>query len=410
MKGKQQLYKKEMIRQLYFGGSLSCAELSELTGKSLPLATKTLNELVDCGLVQPTGLANSTGGRRPNTYSLVADTMYVLAVAMDQLTTRVALLDMHNNQIGSTAEYALPLANNDHALAELGEILRRHLDQAPIPRKQIIGIGIGMPGFVDVTKGINHSFLKNPGGSLTSYLESVTQLPVFIDNDSSLMALAEYRFGAARGNHNVMVVNIGWGTGLGMIVNGALFRGDSGFAGEFSHIPLFTNNKLCSCGKLGCLETEASLKVLVQMAQEEIRKGKMTSMRQLSTTDTNKAATQILDAAISGDRLAVDLLSEVAYNIGRGIAILIHIMNPGMVVLSGRGAAAGNLWLAPVYQAINENCIPKIAENTSVVVSNLGKKAEVIGAAALVMESLDRSGLMKTLNNFNQRVQAGCLE
>lgn len=398
MKQKQQLYQAELIKHLYYGGSLSCAELSELSEKSLPLTTQMLNHLQERKLVQETGLANSTGGRRPQTYSLVADKMLIVAVAMDQMVTRISLLDMQNREVVPSVQHTLLLTQNGNSLAQLGAILNKFLDSIAEYRSRVIGIGIGMPGFVDVKRGINHSFLKTQNGNITGYLEQATRLPVFIDNDSSLVALAEYKFGAARGSNNVMVVNLGWGTGLGMIVEKHLFRGDSGFAGEFSHIPLFTNNKLCSCGKIGCLETEASLKVLFQKIVESITSGAATSIHNLNVNDINLAVNTILDAAVAGDRLAVSVLTEIAHNVGRGIAILIHIMNPGQVVLSGIGASAGNLWLAPIYQAINENCIPKIAENTTITVSKLGKTAEIIGAAALVIESLSRQDVLKILN------------
>jgi predicted NBD/HSP70 family sugar kinase len=186
-----------------------------------------------------------------------------------------------------------------------------------------------------------------------------------------------------------MVINIGWGVGLGMILEGALFRGDNGFAGEFSHIPLFNNGKLCSCGKSGCLETETSLFVIVEKAKEGIQAGRVTVLKTLLSgreEDLEKDAETIIFSAGKGDRFAIELLSEAGYNIGRGIAILIHLLNPGIVVLSGRGALAGKIWQAPIQQALNEHCIPRLAINTEICISTLGYEAELIGSAALVME------------------------
>jgi predicted NBD/HSP70 family sugar kinase len=389
MKSKQLLYKKEMIRHLYFGGILSCAELSELTEKSLPLTSKILNELLENEVVQETGLANSTGGRRPQTYQLAAEIMFVVAVAMDQYITRIAVLDMHNNYVTGIEEYPLKLAGNKYALESLGDLIEDFILRSGIPTEKIMGIGIGMPGFVDVNKGINHSFLQTGNLSITSYLQKVTGLPVFIDNDSSVIALAESRFGAGRDHKNVMVVNVSWGIGLGMILDKNLYRGESGFAGEFSHIPIFTNNKICSCGKIGCLETEASLVVLIKKAIEGINSGRSTSLHDLSLDHTASSASAIIKSASEGDKFAIELISEIGYNIGRGIAILIHILNPGIIVLSGRGASAGNLWQAPIQQVINENCIPKISENTRVEISTMGNHAELIGAASLVIEHIE---------------------
>lgn len=400
MSVKQEFYKSELIKQLYYGGALSCADLSDLTQKSIPLVAKNLSDLVRCGIVTETGLAQSSGGRRPQTYSIAKGNMYVLAVAMDQLTTRAVIMDMQNTMVTPSLDFSLPLSGNSDALDQLAGALQQYVEHSGIDRNKIVGVGIGMPGFVDVNKGINHSFLSGPGMiNIREFLEEALQLPVFIDNDSSLIALAEYRFGPAKGIKNAMVVNIGWGVGLGLILNGELFRGDSGFAGEFSHIPIFTSNKLCSCGKLGCLETETSLKILVERAMEQQEAGKITSIPKLGGMEIEKEAALVMEAAVAGDRVAVDVLSGVAYDVGRGIAILIHILNPGMILLSGRGASAGNLWMAPVQHAINRNCIPKIAEKTVVKVSSLGKKAEIIGAAALVVDHLEWDNVAKVFVN-----------
>lgn len=391
MPDKQTIYRRKIIKHLYFDGSLSCNDLSVLTKKSVPLTSRVLNELIEEGCVVETGLASSTGGRRAQMYSLRSDLMYVVSVAMDQLITRMAVLDMRNNYVVKPEQLELKLTNNPHALRELKDAIAGFISRLEIPKEKIAGVGIGMPGFVDVRKGINHSFLKASEGNIVHYIESQIGLPVLIDNDSSLVALAELRLGAARNRQNVMVINISWGIGLGLILKGELFRGYNGFAGEFSHIPVFMNNKMCSCGKSGCLETEASLLTLAEKAVLELQQGKMSLLKDLPRDHVEETVQAIIEAAVKGDKFAVGLFSEAGYNIGRGIAILIHLLNPELVVLSGRGAAAGRLWLPPIQQAINEHCIPKIAENTEVTISTLCFQAGLTGAAALVMEHFERS-------------------
>lgn len=386
---KQTAYKRNIIKHLYFAGSLSCAELSVLTEKSLPLTTRILTELIADGSVKEVGFASSTGGRRPQIYALQPGLLYVVAVAMDQLITRLALIDMQHKVVGQIEKTDLVLSGNPAALEELKNHIVRFIEKAGVAKEKIAGIGIGMPGFVDVKKGINHSFLQSSGEGIVGFLEKAVGLPVLIDNDSSLIALAELRLGAARNRQNAMVVNISWGVGLGMIVKGELFRGNNGFAGEFSHIPLFTNNKICSCGKTGCLETETSLLVVVNKAIEGLKAGRVSHLKTLSPDDVEEAAATIIAAANHGDPFAIELFSDIAYHIGRGVAILIHLMNPELVVLSGRGSGAGKVLLAPIQQAINELCIPKIADQTDIRISTLGHRAEVLGAAALVMEKFD---------------------
>ncbi len=163
-----------------------------------------------------------------------------------------------------------------------------------------------------------------------------------------------------------MVINVGWGVGLGMILNGELFRGHNGFAGEFSHIPLFLNNKSCSCGKSGCLETETSLLVVIEKANKGLKEGKISLLSELSVDHAEQAFQDIIKAAGKGDKFAVEILSQSGYNIGRGVAILIHLLNPELVILSGRGSSAGKIWQAPIQQALNEHCIPRLAQNTEI--------------------------------------------
>jgi predicted NBD/HSP70 family sugar kinase len=389
---KNLLYKRRIIKHLYFGNMLSCADLSDKINKSIPLTTKMLGKLMEEGMVTETGYAASTGGRRPVMYSLKQDVMYVVSVAMDQLVTQIAILDMQNRNITDIELFELPLTKNPNAPAALAEKINEIITRSGITKNKIAGIGIGMPGFVNAVKGINFTFLETEGYTISQYISAKVKLPVFIDNDSRLIALAELKFGAAREKKNALVINVGWGVGLGMILEGELFRGHDGFAGEFSHIPLFLNNKLCSCGKSGCLETETSLLIVIEKASNGLKSGKLSMLKEtaLSADHPEKAFQNIVTAASKGDKFAVEILSEAGYNIGRGVAILIHLLNPEVVILSGRGSSAGKIWQAPIQQALNEHCIPRLSVNTEIEVSALGYTAELTGAAALVMENYEK--------------------
>jgi len=323
-------------------------------------------------------------------YALKEDIMYTVSVAMDQFVTRIAIMDMQNRCMAPVAKYELVLTNNPSAVSVLADMINECIDKSGIDENKIIGIGIGMPGFIDVRKGINHTFLSAGKQSINEYISSKTGLPVFIDNDSRLVALAELNFGALAKTNNAMVINMGWGVGLGLILNGELFRGENGFAGEFSHIPLFTNNKLCSCGKMGCLETEASLLAVIEQAIEGIKAGKLSLIKELPADHREEASVIIIEAAKRGDKFAVELLSDAGYNIGRGVAVLIHLLNPETIILSGRGSLAGKIWEAPIQQALNEHCIPILSTGTRIQISDLGHDAELIGAASLVMENFEK--------------------
>jgi predicted NBD/HSP70 family sugar kinase len=396
MTEKRKVGKNEILKELYFQESLSCADLSGRTEKSFPLTQKLIEELVAENLVTETGYAVSTGGRRPLTYALQKNVMYLVAVAMDQFITKIAVMDMQNNFVSPISKIFLPLADTNSAIEVLKDKIAGVINTSGISKEKFVGIGIGMPGFIDVKKGINYSFLPLPNNeSITKYMASHLGLPVFIDNDSSLIALAELRFGAAKGSRNAMVINIGWGVGLGLILNGELYRGHEGFAGEFSHIPLFLNGKLCWCGKAGCLETETSLLLIKEKAIEGISLGRSTRLNALQLVDPELAFDAIIKAVKEGDQFTIELFSKAGYNIGKGVAVLIHLLNPQKIILSGRGSAAGNIWEAPIQQALNEHCIRRLFQNASIEISGLGQEAQLIGAAALVMENYNEISFLK---------------
>ena len=383
---KKTLYKADIIKNLFYAGKLSSAELSDRMDKSLPLVNKIVDELLADEVLVESGFAGSTGGRRPVTYAIKSGQLYTVAVAVDQLYSRIAVYDMDKKVVGLVKQVKLML--KDHATAHeiLANEILDSIEKSGVDKNRIAGIGVGMPGFVDVEKGINYTFFTSMKEPFSTYMSERTALPVFIDNDSSIIALAEHRFGSAMLQQNAMVINMSWGVGLGLILKGELFRGESGFAGEFSHIPLFSNNKLCSCGKSGCLETETSLLVIVEKAVRGVRSGQRSILEDAALHNPDEAYQTIIQAALKGDKFAVGLLSEVGYHIGRGVAILIHLLNPTSVVISGRGATAGKLWLAPIQQALNEHCIPRMSEKTKLEISTMGEQAELFGAACLVME------------------------
>ena len=400
-------YRKNVIKELFFTGELSIGDIGGITQKSLPIVGRILNKLMAEGWLVESGYATSTGGRRPQMFSLRQDIFYIVAIAVDQHITQAAIIDVNRTIKGAVETLELDLKDNADAFQLLTDFISSFIKKSGVALDNIIGAGIGMPGFVDANKGINYSYFKNIPGSLSAAISDKIGLPVFIDNDSSVMALAELRMGAARNRKNAMVINLGWGIGLGMIINGKLFRGDNGFAGEFSHIPLFLNNKICDCGKSGCLETEASLYIMAEKAVNEFDASKPTMLRDLSLEHIQETTNKVLSAALRGDKFAVELLSDIAYNIGRGVAVLIHIINPGQIILSGRGAIAGKLWLAPLQQALNVYCIPRLAENTTVEVSALGYQAGLFGAAALVMENLSDAFFIKKTEKFKNGMPAG---
>lgn len=375
----------DIIKVLFYSQKASLNDISSSTVRSIPYITKAIGELKDLNVVKEVGIRESSGGRKPATYSLVAESGYIVSVAMNQFATKVSVVNMNNDFVGEAQEFALMLKNNPNAINVLIDHIRRCIADTGLPEKKFLAVGITMPGFVDSLSGNNLSFLKSPDATLVNYLAAHIGLPVFIGNDSSAIALAEQKFGLPEARNNAMVVNLGWGIGLGMIVNKEVFTGHSGFAGEFSHLALYKNGKLCSCGKHGCLETEASLLAIEAKAAERLKEGEISNLMAYQIP----SADNIIDEAMKGDAVAIKIISEAAYAIGQGLAILVHLMNPESIILSGKGSIIGKLWLTPIQQAMNEHCIPHLSTYTKLAISQLGNNAQLLGGIALVMENLN---------------------
>ncbi|SDM69727.1 Sugar kinase of the NBD/HSP70 family, may contain an N-terminal HTH domain [Daejeonella rubra] len=387
--GNNQRLRADIIKYLHYKKALSLPDLSKLTQRSLPLVTSTVNSLIADKYIKKKGLAPSTGGRRPLMFLInPAKQKYIVAVAMDQLITQLVIFNLANEIVLPLQLLDLNISEDEQAVGKLITFINSSIQKSGFERTSLIGIGIGTPGLVNAEKGINNSYLPTPNGAnLGDYLMKDLNLPVFIDNDSSLITLAELHFGKAEGMQDALVVNVGWGTGLGMIIKGSLYRGSTGYAGEFSHIPLSKTNNLCSCGKRGCLEVDTSLWVMVEKAKAALAEGVESSMKKLFKDKSKHFGDHFLDAVIQQDPLAISILSAGCFQLGKGLSTLIHILNPECIVLSGRGARAGKMLLPSIQQAINEFCIPRIADQTTITLSTLADNAELLAAASLVVEN-----------------------
>jgi predicted NBD/HSP70 family sugar kinase len=188
----------------------------------------------------------------------------------------------------------------------------------------------------------------------------------------------------------VLVLHLGWGIGMGMILNGKPYRGARGFSGEFAHIPMSEDkNFLCSCGKRGCLETVASGATLTRLAVEAINRGEMTLIRKMAhekVEDINPAL--ILQAVKEGDQFAVSILSRIGFELGKGISSLMQILNPEMIILAGPLANAENYLLTSIEQALQQYSFPIIREKMELTVSGLGKDSGMLGNVINVMENI----------------------
>lgn len=378
--------REKILICLYYLKEQSIAGLSKSLAKSTPIVTKAINELLEQNIIVDKGLAASTGGRRAALYSLNDDLdNFIVSISIDQFYTSIFLSNLQQEILEEGIDIQLDLQDPIAGINILTQ-LKYFIEKHHIDIKKIIGIGISMPGFVNMNTGVNNSYVEeNPLHYLKKTIETALEIPTVIDNDSRSVAWAEKEFGGGIDSTHTLVINLNWGVGLGIIINGEIFTGATGFAGEFSHIPLSNTNSLCSCGKRGCLEVEASLKSAIDQTEIAIQQGEYSIYSTLIKTMSNKSDA-LIEAAKIGDQLVIYQIGKIGFMIGKGISTLLHILNPNKIIISGRGAEIGNILMPQIQNAVNEFSIPRIARMTKIEISTLHKTAQQRGTTALVVE------------------------
>ncbi len=386
---KKQLQQIRVVKLLYIEGPQTTAKLCKKLKISAPNMTTILNELTKNSIVEKKGQGKSIGGRRPDLYGVSSDSFFVIAVDMGIFKTQISIFNANNKKIEETKQYSILLNNEKSTLDSIIESIQSFISESSIETDKILGVGISLPGLVDSENGINHTYLNFKEGSLVELLQQNIGLPIFIENDAKAMALAEFHFGSARNKKNVLVMYLDWGIGLGMILDGKLYRGTSGLAGEFAHIPMVENGQLCRCGKLGCLETIASGITILEKAEEGVKE-KKTSILLGNHSDDQKflELKNVILAALNGDQYAIKILDETGKYLGKGISILIQLLNPELIVVCGKLAESGELITTPIQQGINTHAMKQISEHTEIKISEFGNEISIFGGLAVVMENL----------------------
>lgn len=385
---KKVLHKKQIIRTLYFRGAMSNSELSKIISLSTPKINSLLVELIDDGVVKELGRGDSSGGRRPNIYGLVEDCFYVAGITINVNTTIISLFNSNNQEVGEPMNIPVRIQPDTGIFTTVHDKLQEMLEAYGIPVEKVIAAGIELPGLMNQKQDINMTYFPKVK-NLSVELQKIFGMPVFICHDSKLRAFAEQHFGLAKNKKNVLLLQVDWGLGLGIIINGRLYSGKSGYSGEFGHLPIVDNGVLCTCGKQGCLETIVSANSIVRVAMQGIRNGKSSLIRELVKDDADKIdITTVIEAANRGDQFAISIFTEAALWLGKGIVYLIQIFNPELIVLGGKVAEASQFISAPVQQAINTFSNRDISNDTVIKFSELGQKAGTIGAAAYAIDRL----------------------
>jgi len=386
---KKHLQKKRIIRLMYEHKALSVAEFIDIMGLSSPSILSLLDELSKENLIEIIGPGDSSGGRRPNLYGLKSNSFFVLGIDIGLYSTRMAIFNCNNENITGIQEYKTNITQAESIIEEIHKRSFELIAESNINPERLIGIGVDMPGLIDLELGVNYSYLYNKDKSIRSILEEKFSKQVFIINDAQAKALAELRFGLAKGKKNVLVLNVSSGLGTGLILNGQVYHGTNGFSGEFSHTPFVDNGILCSCGKKGCLETVASGLAIKRNAIEGLKNGVSSIILDIVDGNLdNIDSRHVVKAVKQGDQFSIGLISKVGYELGKGTSVLVQTLNPELIIVGGRVSQAEEFLTLPMEQALNEYTLYKIKESVKIVTSQLGDNANLLGTVAYVIENV----------------------
>ncbi len=254
----------------------------------------------------------------------------------------------------------------------------------------IRGIGLGVAGPLDFASGVVSEAPNLPGWRnipLRDRLSAAVGLPVQVDNDANVAVYGEWWRGAGQNSNNMVGMTLGTGVGGGIIINRQLYRGSLGMAGEIGHVSLDPNGPQCGCGGKGCLEAYASATAMVRRTRSLMESGKSTLLTEYVAGDLNRLTAKLIhDACKQQDRLAVQVMGEMAFYLGIGVVNLIHLFNPDVITLSGGMAQAGEDLFAPLRRVVEERAFQRPYQHTRIVQATLVDRAGVIGAARLALD------------------------
>jgi predicted NBD/HSP70 family sugar kinase len=380
---KNKSLKKAILSVLDQTGNTTIAELSRDLAISTPKVTSLVNELVEDGLVQDEGKINSTGGRRANIYGLVSTSGYFIGVDVKKYSLNIGLLDFKKTLVTTKEQIPFLLENTTESMQALINSIKEFMKVQKLPKEKVLGIGINLSGRINHISGYSYSFFHFNEEPLSKVLENALGIPIFLENDSRAMAYGEFCSGVVSGEKNVIFINLDYGTGMGVLVDGKLYYGKSGFSGEFGHIPIFNNEIICQCGKKGCLETEVSGQALLRMFQEKIKNGSSSILAKNGEIPANLKLSDLVDAALKEDMLVIELLAVFSEKLGRALAVLINLLNPELVILGGTIAETGDYIRLPTRSSLNKYSLSLVNSDTQLKLSKLGEQAGILGGCLI---------------------------
>ena len=348
--------------------------------------TKVVNEMCDGGLLTDHGKIEGHGGRRPVLYGFNPQSGYFLGVDIKRTYINLGMINFMGEFVALDMGHPLTMSDfsSYQAIDEICEIIKEFIGDLSIPKDKIYYGCIALSGRVNPDTGFSFSTLPSSERPLNDLFTEKLGMPVCIDNDTRAMTYGDCLSGKiVKGEKNILFINLSLGLGMGMVMNGEIIKGRSGYSGEVGHFPAFDNEIMCHCGKKGCLETEVSGSALKRRVVQSLLDGKksLLSDKLNQSGPDSITLTDIISAIEEEDMLCIEVLENIAGELGKWLAGLINIFNPELVIIGGTLAETGDYLIRPIKQAVQKYTLKLVSQDSKIVISKLGEKAGVLGAA-----------------------------
>ena len=370
----------DLIR--FTSGGISRAELARRMGLSRAAVTAIVNDLLGINIVRETHATTTTSGRRPIMLEIEPKHGYVLGVDIGVTHLSLILADLSARVVSETEIPSEISRGPENCLDEVDRHVQALLAQAGLSLQDILSTGVGVPGPIAGDGGIVIAPPIMPGWDnfpIRSDLHKRWGCPVSLNNDAELGALGEWAYGAGREESNLIYVKVGSGVGAGLLLDNHIYRGATGTAGEIGHMTIERDGPMCDCGNRGCLEVLAGGRAIAQQARRAVLSRQRTQLALVEPLDKITAKDVAL-AAGRGDLIAQLILSEAGEYLGTAIAGLINLLNPGIVVIGGGVAQAGDLLLEPIRQAVQSRSLKAAVQVVRITSAVLGRRSTSMGA------------------------------
>jgi predicted NBD/HSP70 family sugar kinase len=369
-------------------GPISRKDIAQQTGLSAATVTGITAKLLDKQLILEKFEGDSSGGRKPILLTINPRGGYVIGLKLSEDHITAALTDLEATILHSITE-SFSSHSLEHIIDMIIKVVDDFLSKNKLAQEQLLGIGIGLAGIIDTQNGIirNSPIFGWQQVNLSEEIHKRLHMPVFIDNDVNTLTIAEQWFGKGQGKENFLTVTIGRGVGLGIVVNGQIYHGGGGGAGEFGHTVIDPQGPKCDCGKYGCLETYVADPGLIRTANQLYEDGVLP--KKIGSVD------ELLALAQEGNQEARGIYANAGKILGRGLANLINVLNPELIIVSGEGVRAKELIFESMNTSINNHVMPGLSEDTVIQIDTWEDDAWARGAAGLVLQDFFESPISR---------------